>query len=376
MHRTILRTLMPAVWWGGCLVMVALAGDPATKPAAPAARVVIPFDFESRFDDGQYGQAIGDMVWKKLQRQGGFVLPESMLDVREWCQRNKFLPRPDTPLEKMKTIVRKEQGGHIGIWGKVERAPGHDTDVYDLWICVADFSSEPPRMIYKNKVRTKTVSEIPHVYIKEALDCLSGRTAPVVTRPDPAVEERWRTGRNLVQGDFEKGRAAPAGWDPLPAHVTWVLEPGQAKNHIVRFTIPPDVAETTGVLYYSNYFPIEAGATYRFQCRWRSSGSAVKVFIKCYDEVPSKFRGKAGPSAGMERREVYRSQQNLEGKPNTWNVHAEEFTPEHAQYRPRWGRVMLYAYYPAGTVEWDDVVVKQIAPPPTPTKQQEVRPSR
>jgi hypothetical protein len=25
---------------------------------------------------------------------------------------------------------------------------------------------------------------------------------------------------------------------------------------------------------------------------------------------------------------------------------------------------MLYGYYPAGTVDWDDVVVKQIKPPP------------
>ena len=43
-------------------------------------------------------------------------------------------------------------------------------------------------------------------------------------------------------------------------------------------------------------------------------------------------------------------------------MHTEDFTPKHTQFTPRWGRVMLYAYWPAGTVDWDDIVVKQIVP--------------
>ena len=39
--------------------------------------MVIPFDFESKFDNGRYGQMIGDMLWKKLQNQGGFIIPET-----------------------------------------------------------------------------------------------------------------------------------------------------------------------------------------------------------------------------------------------------------------------------------------------------------
>jgi hypothetical protein len=337
---------------------LALSG-PASKP--DTRRVVIPFDFESKFDGGAYGQSLGEMFWKKLQRRGGFVLPESMLEVREWCQAHDFAPGPDTPLEKMKEVVRKKQAGDIGIWGKVERAGGVDTDVYDLWIYIADFSAPPPRMIYKQKVRTKTAGEVPHLYVKEAIEALCGPEA-VAEGPDPAAGERWAKAANLVQGDFEKGRGGPAGWDPLPAHVHWDHEDGKAGNRIVLFTIPPEVAESTGVLYYSDYFPVEPGARYRFQCRWKTSGSAVKVFIKCYDEVPGKFRTNKD---GTPRREVYRSQQNLSGPPGAWNFQVEDFTPQHAQYRPRWGRVMLYGYYPAGTVEWDDVAVKQIAPPPS-----------
>jgi hypothetical protein len=372
MRRSIIALFANAVACAG-----ALGADPAKPPeASPPQRVVIPFDFESKFDDGRYGQMIGDMFWKKLQRQGGFTIPESMQDVRYWCERNKMVPGPDTPMAKMKEIVRQEQGGDIGIWGKVERVAGFDTDVYDLWIYVADFSAERVRVVYEKKVRTRTVSEIPHVYVKEALDRLYERSDGPPPTPDPGIEERWRKGPNLVKGDFEKGRAGPAGWDSPPKYVTWVYEEGvKPRNRILRFSLPEDVAGGSGLLIYSDYFPVEEGATYRFQCRWRTTGSAAKVFVKCYDELPGAYRDKPGTSSRYQRREVYRSQQNLKGGTGTWNVHTEDFTPAHTQYTPRWGRVMLYAYWPAGTVEWDDVVVKQIVPPPSRMKPKDPRPS-
>jgi len=339
------------------------AGD--GPPVKAPQKVVIPFDFESKFDGGRYGRVIGEMIWKKLEKQGGFVLPETMDDVRAVCERKKAFPTPNTPLTRVKVLVKEDQAGDIGIWGKVERVAGFDTDVYDLWISVADFSVQPPRLLYeKKKVRTKTVSEIPHVYIKEALDRLYDRK-PAEVKVDPQFDVRWTKAPNLVKGTFENGRAAPEGWDPLPRHVTWLKDAsGPSLNRYIRFTIPPDVAESTGVLYYSAYFPVEAGATYRFQCRWRTTGPAVKVFVKCYAELQTEFRDSRG-AGRTERREVYRSQQNLAGPANTWNTHTEDFTPTHSRYIPRWGRVMLYGYYPAGKVDWDDVIVKQVAPAPS-----------
>jgi len=150
----------------------------------------------------------------------------------------------------------------------------------------------------------------------------------------------------------------------------------KAGNRIIRFTMNEDVAGSTGVLYYSNFFPVEEGATYRFQCRWRTTGSAAKVFIKCHDELPTSFRTRAGgDSLKTEKREVYRSQQNLQGSAGAWNVQTEDFTPQHTRFTPRWGRVMLYAYWPAGSVEWDDVVVKQVAPAPPRKGEKDRRPS-
>jgi hypothetical protein len=157
---------------------------------------------------------------------------------------------------------------------------------------------------------------------------------------------------------------------------------------VIRFSFPQVVGDNEGVMYYSNEFPVQDGATYRFQCRWRSDGPAVKVFIKCYDEIQTVYRGEAGSltleagdpntgsrnaPGGRERREVFRGQQKLYGPKHTWNTHTEDFVAKHPRFSPKWGRVMLYAYLGGGNVEFDDVVVKQVVPPPSLNVVQEKR---
>ncbi len=349
-----------SAWVAGFVLAASLGGAPAV--VAQTDRVLIPFDFESSFDNGQYGQMIGDMIWTKLRKQGGFILPETMQDVRDWCERTGVHPGPATSLEEMGRIVREEQAGEIGIWGKVERVAGHATDVYDIWIKVVDFGSEPPRVVYDKQARTETVSEIPHIYVAEALAALAGKPA-MVAGNEADGSPSFTAGPSLVTTGFETGQSAPEGWDPLPANVTWVREQGTT-NKVIRFALDEAVAGSTGVLYYSAPFAVEPGERYRFQCRWRSTGSAAKVFIKCYAEFSTGYTGAGGGTSQSQAREVYRSQQNLKGEAGAWHTHVEEFTPKHSQYPPRTGRVMLYAYWPAGVVEWDDVEVRPLLPAP------------
>ncbi|MBN2217391.1 MAG: hypothetical protein JW719_08440 [Pirellulales bacterium] len=351
----------------------------------PARKVVIPFDFASDFDQGRQGRVVGEMIWKKLDRQGGFVIPESMIDVRDTLAANHIWLTADTPLDEVARIVRDDFDGHIAIWGTIERVAGQSWDVYDVKIRCVDFSTQPkPTVVYSVDARTKTVSEIPHVHVKQLLDRLYDRKPMGLAPVDPITEENWRTGPNLIAGgNFEKGAGgAPLGWDsrggqkrePLGRLVRWEPEKGNPSNHIVRLAFDKALGDTFGVMYYSDFFPVDAGATYRFQCRWRTDGPKAKVFIKCYaamesDYRPSEAAGHADSTSRgrapseLQRRECYRSQQNLDGENNTWNTHTEDFTPRHTKFKPRWGRVMLYGYLGAGTVEFDDVVVKQIVPP-------------
>ena len=289
---------------------------------------------------------VGEEVWQKLQRQGGFVIPESMLDVRDACQQEQVQPSPEMPLERMKRIVREDFDAQIGIWGSVERASGHEADVYDLVIKCVDFSA-PARSEddLRRSVRTNSVSEIPHLYVKEMLDALYGRKPggpPVV---DPAIEENWKKNPNLVVGgDFQSGSGGvPRGWEPVGGQqreplgglIRWVAEAGKPSNKVIRFTFDEDVGNNEGVMYYSKPFPVKEGSTYRFQCRWRSNGPTAKVFIKCYDEFASAYRPQSGVPSSKQLREVYRSQQNLKGPINVWNTQTEDFTPEaHRSTRP------------------------------------------
>jgi len=380
-----------------CGLVLSLALAPSPAVAAETGKVVVPFDFVSKFDDGRYGEMLGDMFWKKLEREKHFVIPESMHDVRDICKNKNFHPAPDTPLEKMKKFVEEDFGGQVAIWGSVERAAGAEAEIYDLVIKCVDFSTPQPMVIYEKTVRTNSVSEIPHLYGKEMLDALYGRKPGGPPQADPDAEKRWKENPNLVVGgNFETAvRGVPKGWEPVAGQyreplgnlVKWLAEVGNPKNHVIRFAFDRNIAENEGVMYYCEPFPVEAGAKYRFQCRWRSNGPSPKVFIKCYDETSSQYRaaseGKpaASPSTGKggyvpqwsQMREVYRSQQNLKGEKNTWNTQTEDFTPKHTKYTPRWGRVMLYAYLQPGVVEFDDVVVKQIVPGVTSEQNQDPR---
>jgi len=384
----------PAVGWAVALVAALWAG---CALAQDTRKVVIPFDFESKFDEGRYGQMVGESVWKKLERQRGFIIPESMHDVRDTCRANNLKITADISLEKMQKIVTEDFGAHIGIWGSVERAPGAAFDEYDLTIKCVDFSAKPqPKVIYQKTARTNSVSEIPHLYIKEMLDALYERMPAGPPAVDAFAEENWKKNPNLVPGgDFQTAvRGVPKGWEPVGGQyreplgrlVRWTAEEGNPRNYVIRFTFDANVGDNEGVMYYSEPFPIEAYAKYRFQCRWRSNGPACKVFIKCYDTLPTEYaagpQGKpAGTSKGAylptveQMREVYRAQMNLKGEKNVWNVHTEDFTPKHTKYTPRYGRVMLYAYLGGGVVEFDDIVLKQIVPPSPGEGKQDTRPS-
>ena len=66
------RLIALAAAFTALLAAAAVAQPPASDPPK---KVVIPFDFESKFDNGEYGQTIGDMLWAKLHRQGASSFP-------------------------------------------------------------------------------------------------------------------------------------------------------------------------------------------------------------------------------------------------------------------------------------------------------------
>jgi hypothetical protein len=358
--------------------------------AAGEKKAVAVFDFVSKYDEGRLGQNVGEMFPPKIKRLNVFDVNE-MVDVRDLCTENNVKITLDTPLPKVKQAVCEMCGAQIGIWGQVELAPGAENEIYDITLKCVDFSGGEPKVIYEKTARTNSAAEIPHLYVKELIDKLHGREPGAPPPENPVAEENWKNGPNLiVGGDFEKGSGGiPKGWEsrcgqdrqPLGHLVVWGPEIGNPKNKVIRFDIDRGIAEGTGAMYYSDYFPVTEGATYRFQLRYRSAGPVPKIFIKCYDDIPTEYtqgyepppdspshKTSAGGKKGKEvlqRREVYRSQQNLEGGGKKWITHTQDFTPKHTKYSPKWGKIDLYVYLTPGVAEFDDVVVKEIIPSTT-----------
>lgn len=107
------------------------------------------------------------------------------------------------------------------------------------------------------------------------------------------------------------------------------------------------VAETYGLSYYSDPFPVASGMAYRVSCRVRG-GVGAKVWVRCY----GMFRGK------MRRR--YEAVMNCATGEGEWTENELVFHPTRHRPDVTEARVMLYAYYPPG-VEWfDDVRVEPV----------------
>ena len=330
-------------------------------------KIVIPFDFVSTFDDGHYGRMLGDMVLEEaFARRAASSCPSRCWTSATTATSTATSRRRTRDLAEMKKIVQDGFGGQIGIWGSVERVPGgpgrglRPGDQVRRLLRPAE-----PKVIYEVKTRTNSASEIPHVYVKR---CSTPWRAGEPRREPAAASDRGCRGEleedpESRQGRFRarrRRRAQRLGPRGRPgARAAGRAGPldrrkGNPKNKVIRFTLdrtsPRMKASCTTATISGRgrgEVPLPVPLALATARRRRSSSSATTT----------------SPRA-LPAREVYRSQQNLKGPSNTWNTQTEDFTPKHTKYPPHWGRVMLYAYLEPGTVEWDDVIVKQIGKKP------------
>ena len=191
-------------------------------------------------------------------------------------------------------------------------------------------------------------------------------------RQDPAIEARWREAPNLVaNGGFEEaapGGRGPAHWQDVEEQMAWVADPdgpgasasGGLKNMVLKYDMDKATAASYGLDFYSDWIEIEAGATYRFACRYKTLGPTPKIFLKGYHLFPAQ-NGYAA-----QRRETYRRQVHPTGGKGEWHTVTADFVPESTtpDQTPTHLKVDLYAYWPKGVIFWDDVVLKKVRDAP------------
>ena len=180
------------------------------------------------------------------------------------------------------------------------------------------------------------------------------------TPPKRGDQASTTTKNLLVNGDFEKGKDSPSGWETLKRPGLEWVDVGGRHGRVLRMRLDRPTARTTGLMYHSQPIPVEQGQTYGIKLQIKSMGPRVIVFVKGYANV----RG--------EEREIYRRKRQSRLPTGEWGIFETTFTPRSPmgakalRHRnltlPIVDRVnvMLYAYHPEGMVEFDNVAVWRV----------------
>lgn len=154
----------------------------------------------------------------------------------------------------------------------------------------------------------------------------------------------------VVNGDFERTKNLfdPEGWEKIGKGGISVVDEKTTHGKVLLLDVPRKVARSTGLMYYTDYFPIEPDKLYmiRFEMKRVSKGIDAKVWVKGYAEING------------QRREVYKAGHYCRPATNDWAVFGRVFTPQSKKYEIKWAKIMAYAHgAKAGKVYYDNFVV-------------------
>lgn len=336
-----------AACWALAAPLGAAEAAGGVRRARPTA---IAFDFESSFDRGEWGRKVGEVFRGHLFRRGSYQTIDNV-SFDEAVQTLGFAVKHDTPPERIARALREVFSADLAIWGEVRRPRA---EVYELRVRAVRLEGEGHALVLDETRTCAGRHDIPS-QVDRILDQLEGEEpeAPV----DLLASEDWKKRPNLVKnGGFEQGRGTPDFWEPVDGLSTFWVEgksptgkcvlldtdvdwdqyeawrkafadgrgkPASEAPAPLRGTHYKSIGGTVGAHLYSDWIPIEQGATYRFDCDFLGPATNSKVFIKGYAE----FKGEFGFEA--QRREVYRAPvwMRNEDSPNRWKHFARVFHP-------------------------------------------------
>jgi hypothetical protein len=349
-------------------------GDRTPPPTPPASETPAP-EGETRLAEGtsilvlpitSEEQGLGDqvrlMLINKARRLGAVTYdPGSVAEVI-----GADPAAVDTPPEKLAALARERFSADFIVVGAITGKGPYAVRL------VAVCATDPKKLRVMDKTYACAYHQIVPLEMAKAVYDVFGLQVPEdplrMLQNDPEINRRWREGPNLVRNPgFEVPNASgkgPADWQepgalPTGGKVTWMPNP-DGPGKVIHYDMDEGTAGGYGMAYYSDWIPIEPGATYRFSCRYKSLGPTVKIFLKGYHEFP--------PQEGFpaQRRETYRRQVHPAGEKKQWNSVVADFIPCHdnPNQQPTWLKVDLYAYWPKGEVYWDDIVLKKVRDAP------------
>jgi len=330
------------------------AAEAESKTAEGVAFLVLPI----ASDEEGLGEQVHLMLRNKAKRLGAVVYDPSSVAEGLGSQTIGV----DTPPAKLAALGRERFQADVAITGCVKGKGPYQVRL------LAVYTDDPRHPRVFDKTYACPYHQIVPLEMAKAVYDILGLQQPTdplrMLREDPEIERRWRTGPNLVKNPgFEQpdpSGKGPADWQPPEDQMSWVPNP-DGPGKVIKYDMNAETAGGYGLDFYSDWIPIDPHATYRFSCRYKTLGPTPKIFLKGYHP----FEAMDGYPA--QRRETYRRQVHPKGDKGQWNTVEADFIPEsiNPDQPPTFLKVDLYAYWPAGVIFWDDIVLKKVrdAPP-------------
>jgi len=249
-----------------------------------------------------------------------------------------------------------------------------------------------------------------------ALLCAGLLVAPADEKKDDKPPKKDERPNLIPNGDFEKGKDTPEGWQQVDGLTTvWVDDPGKKRGKVIKFdtdvyqsegyawwtkiakglarakdapkkTITKGdkydtLAGLDGVWYWSNFIPVEKGKAYWLTMDVKSEGPDVMTWLVGYEKKESEeFGADAGAFLeymmekklgkpldrkrnfdGFINKYVFRAQINARfSKPlaDGWRVWTRDtlpIRPTKMTPKVRFVRVLVLPYWPPGVAYLDNV---------------------
>ena len=337
----------------------ARAAPPAGKPGRAEGVAFLPLTVTS--DEKGLGAKVQQMLRFKAKRIGAVVYDSS--SIKEALAGRKV--SLNTPPAELAALGRNTFRADVVVTGHVA-----GTEPYEVSLLAVYTGAPEQPHVFRQRYACANHHLI-GVEMAGAVFDILGMARPAdplrMLRADPEIDRRWRDAPNLVKNPgFEQADPSgngPAHWQALEKQMAWAPHP-DGPGKALKYDMNAATAGSYGLDFYSDWIQIEAGATYRFSCRYKTLAPTPKIFLKGYHP----FEATGGYPA--QRRETYRRQVHPAGRKNQWNRVTADFIPEatRPEHTPTFLKIDLYAYWPAGVIFWDDIVLKKVRDAPPKTK--------
>ena len=139
-------------------------------------------------------------------------------------------------------------------------------------------------------------------------------------------------------------------------HVTVVANP-VGSGRALRLTLPRAVAASQGVKVQSQLMEVKPGKSYMFGAEIISEGPTPKIILEGYTEDSQRQTKGADQIPGYRR--IYRAVIHPDSvDAQEWSTHSREISPP-SRYQPSHVLIKLYAYWPKGTIYFNNVELRK-----------------